>query len=174
MAETNPTPAPAETNPAPAPAPADNGAAATPPVDSTDYKALYEALKSDARKWEARSKENAEKAKAYDELQAKANAQAQANKTLEEQVADIRNQLNASTLANARLKVASEKGVPADLIFGSTEEEMRDAADAILKFREDTAPKVAAPVIPNEGKTPGGGAMPSDYEQMVHDFFGGN
>ena len=146
----------------------------TEPPSEPDYKALYEQFKTEARKWEDRAKSNLDKAKAYDELQAKAQQQAQANKTLEEQVAEIREQLNASTATNLRLKVASEKGVDASILFGSTEEELRANADAMLAWREQTAQKPTAPILPNDGKEPENSGEPSDYEQRVHNFFGGN
>lgn len=139
----------------------------------TDYKALYEQLKADSRKWEDRAKSNKEKADAYDALQAKASEQAQANKTLEEQVADIRNQLNASNAANTRLKIASEKGVPERFVFGATEDEMRENADAFLDEVAKAAKKPTAPVVPTEGKAPETKSGLSDYEQFAVNFFGG-
>ena len=131
-----------------------------------DYKALYEQLKADSRKWENRAKDNAEKAKAYDELQAQ-------SKTLEQQVADIRDQLNRTNMANLRLKVASETGVPENLLFGSSETELREHADAILKLVDAAKVKPAAPVIPTDGKTPDNAGQLSTLEQQVHNLFGG-
>lgn len=67
-----------------------------------DYKALYEKAQADldkakesSRKWEGRSKANAEKAKAYDESQAKA-------KTVEERLAALEQE-------NASLKAARDR-----------------------------------------------------------------
>ena len=146
----------------------------TEPPSEPDYKALYEQFKTEARKWEDRAKSNLDKAKAYDELQAKAQQQAQANKTLEEQVAEIREQLNASTATNLRLKVASEKGIDATLLFGSTEEELRANADAMLAWREQTAPKPTAPIVPKDGNVPSNQNNPSELGEFAHNFFGGN
>lgn len=138
-----------------------------------DYKAMYEQMKAESRKWEDRSKQNLEKAKAYDALQAQAQQQADANKTLEQQVADIRDQLAASNVANIRLRVASEKGIDAALLSGSTEDELRASADALLAWREQTAPKPTAPIIPTDGNTPANAGQPSELGRFAHNFFGG-
>lgn len=146
-----------------------------PHGDSTDYKALYEQLKADARKWEDRAKANLDKAKAYDELQAQAQQQAQANKSLEEQVADIRSQLNASNVANMRLKISSEKNVPERFVFGATEDEMRESAEAFLEEVSKIKQAPTAPIIPNDGNSPHNNTEAlTDYEQAVHKFLGGN
>lgn len=148
----------------------------TDPVEP-DYKALYEQLKADSRKWEDRAKANKEKADAYDQLQAQANAQAEANKTLEQQVADIRDQLNASNAENLRMRVAAEKGIDAEgmkFLAGSTEDELRASADELIELAKKMAPKPAAPIIPTDGNTPSNISEPSHLGQFAQDFFGGN
>lgn len=144
------------------------------PKPEPDYKAMWEQAKAESRKWEDRSKENFEKAKAYDDLQAAAKAQEEANKTLEQQVADIRDQLNESNAANLKMKVANEKGIDARFLIGETEDELRSSADALIAWRDMTAPKPAAPIIPADGNTPANIEKPSTMEQFAHSFFGGN
>lgn len=81
--------------------------------DATDWKA-------EARKWERRSKENAEKAKAeLDALKAE------------------------KARANLVAKVAKETGVPASLITGDDEDSMREYAKRLAEWRKPKgAPKV--------------------------------
>ena len=85
--------------------------------------------KAEARKWERRSKENADKAKAYDELQ--------------EQAASYKRQvdeLNAKVERDAaRAKVAKDTGVPAELVAGDDEESMRVFAEAVAKWGKPPA-----------------------------------
>lgn len=51
-----------------------------------------------------------------------------------------------------RAEVAASKGVPAELLSGSTQAELEAAADALIAFRGE---KVAARLtVPNEGKSP--------------------
>lgn len=117
-----------------------------PTQAETDWKA-------EAKKWEARAKENFEKAQAYDKSQAAAKVTADANKTLEQKVAELTSQFGAAQAENARMRVAAEKGVPADLLRGTDEDEMRAYADSLIKFREAGTPK-SAPVIASDGTTP--------------------
>lgn len=51
----------------------------------------------------------------------------------------------------ARAEVAAAKGVPAELLTGSTREELEAAADALIKFKGEQA---KGPVIPSQGDTP--------------------
>ena len=70
----------------------------TPETDETDYKALYEKTLAESRKWENRSKANAEKAKKFDKLES-------ANKTLEERVSEIENANKALEAEKARAQL---------------------------------------------------------------------
>jgi len=91
-----------------APAPAEPGAqppATDPqpqPEESTpDYKALYEQLQGQARKWETRAKTNADKAKKWDQTEA-------ANRTEAEQAADRASQAEARAQAAITAAVNAE------------------------------------------------------------------
>ena len=103
----------------------------TPPAKpETDWKA-------EARKWQARAKENKSAADKLAEIE-------EASKTEAERQADRLAQLQAE---NARLQaealrsqVAAAKGVPADMIAGSTEDELNAAADRLLAFRGTPTP----------------------------------
>ena len=144
------------------------------PAQGTDWKAEYEKLKGESRKWEERAKANKAKADAYDEQQ---KAAAETKKTLEQQVADIQAKLNASETKNTRLRIAAEKGVDAALLQGTTEDELTTSADALLAAFEAYALKKApasAPVVPNDGDAPDTTKRTSGIGQFAHDFFGGN
>ena len=58
-------------------------------------------------------------------------------------------------LRSIRAEVAAAKGVPGDLLTGSTQEELEASADALIAFRGE---KPGGPVIPTQGTTPGGAA----------------
>lgn len=96
--------------------------------------------KAEARKWERRSKENADKAKAYDELQEQSKTELEKAR---EQAASYKRQvdeLNAKAERDAaRAKVAKDTGVPAELISGDDEDSMRAFAEAVAKWGKPSA-----------------------------------
>ena len=117
-----------------------DGANQEPPVD---YKALYEAEKKHSREWEKKAKANKTAAAALEEAN-------NANKTAEDQIADLKKRLDDKEKEEKRskiaAKVAQEKGVPASLIVGDDEESMSKWADDMLAaFKKPTAPKVEKP-----------------------------
>ena len=114
-----------------------DGANQEPPVD---YKALYEAEKKHSREWEKKAKANRTAAAALEEAN-------NANKTAEDQIADLKKRLDDKEKEEKRskiaAKVAQEKGVPASLIVGDDEESMSKWADDMLAaFKKPPAPKV--------------------------------
>lgn len=121
-----------------------------------DYKAMYEQAIAESRKWESRSKANADKAKKYDELES-------AKKTLEERVASIEATNKALEDEKARaalVKFVSEStGVPESIVssLSATDE---DALTTQAKAIADNyklpggAPKVTeAGKFPRDGST---------------------
>ena len=96
--------------------------------------------KAEARKWERRSKENADKARAYDELQEQSKTELEKAR---EQAASYKRQvdeLNAKAERDAaRAKVAKDTGVPAELISGEDEESMRAFAEAVARWGKPSA-----------------------------------
>lgn len=91
--------------------------------------------KSEARKWEKRAKENADKAKKYDDIE-------DANKSeldkLKEEKSKLEQELNGikseRELNELKQEVSKEIGVPVDLIKGATQEEMEEFAKAIKEY----------------------------------------
>lgn len=56
------------------------------------------------------------------------------------------------TVAKTRAEVAAARGVPADLLNGSTQEELEASADALIAFKGEQ--QVQKLIIPNEGGSP--------------------
>ena len=119
--------------------------------DGKDYKAMYEQAIAESRKWESRSKANADKAKKYDEME-------EAKKTLEERVASIEAANKALEDEKERAKlvkaVAKETGVPESIVssLSATDEETMTAqAKAIAEAYKTPG---GAPKAPEAGMFP--------------------
>ena len=89
-------------------------------LDETD---TVEYWKAKARKWEKRSKENS---KATEEL-------AEAQKRVQEAEDTIKGYKTREEQASMKRKIASEFNVPEELVVGSTEEDMRQFAEVLVK-----------------------------------------
>ena len=108
----------------------------TDPEPQTDWKV-------EARKWEQRAKENKAAAEKLASLE-------HDKKTDAEKLEALEKRLEAKEKAEARAalvaRVAKEKGVPADLIAGDSEEEMAAWADNLkAAITPKPAPKVYKP-----------------------------
>lgn len=86
-------------------------------TDTVDY------WKAQARKWEKRSKENS---KATEEL-------AEAQKRAQEAEDTIKGYKTREEQSSMKRKIASEFDVPEELVVGSTEEDMRQFAEVLVK-----------------------------------------
>lgn len=93
----------------------------------------------------------------YDEIRAKAarlDELEEQNKTeaqrAAERLAAAEKRAAELELKATRAEVAAAKGVPADLLTGSTAEELEASADALIKFKEAAASR--AHVAPHEGR----------------------
>lgn len=133
---------------APAPdAPAQDAATTSEPTP-TPPKADIDWI-AEARKWEARAKENATKARTNEQAAARLAEIEEANKTEAQKLADrlvaAEAKAQEAELRALRSDVSREKGVPAELLSGTTAEELNAAADRLLAFRGE-APK--PPVAP--------------------------
>lgn len=135
-----------------------------------DWKAKYEQAIAESRKWESRSKANAEKAKAYDEM-------AESKKTLEERV-------NAIEAANKALEdekkraqlvkaVAASTGVSEAIVstLSATDEESLTAqAKAIAEAYKTPG---GAPNVPEAGKFANSNEPKNDMRKFAHELFSG-
>lgn len=103
----------------------------TQPDALAELQAKYDALLGSSRKWEGRSKANAEKAKAYDALaQQTADAQAAADEAKAD-AAKLKDELAAANRQLAVSRIAAEKGVDAEILAAmSAEDEDGIAANA--------------------------------------------
>jgi hypothetical protein len=144
------TPAPVPTAPAtPAPTPAPPAAATPPPApaqEPTDWTA-------EARKWEARAKENKT---AADELAAlKAAQMTEAEKAAArtaELEAKVKGFETKEQVAAWKKQVADTTGVPAAALAGSTLEEIQAHAETLKPLIASAPPAPRGPLIPAEGK----------------------
>jgi len=141
------------------------------PNDGTQNDAAAEAekWKALARKHEATSKANAEKAQQFDAL-------SEASKTdqqrLEERATKAEQQLTPLQAENTRLKVALAKGLPADLadrLKGDTPEEIAADADALLALVGNTqhVPDLRAAAGQRPNQTTGGQQSADDWLRQM-------
>jgi hypothetical protein len=143
---------PAQGEPKPAPTPATTP---DPPKAETDWKA-------EARKWEARAKENlsaAEKLAALEEKdktdlqRAQARAEAAEKKAAELEAAEKKRAADAEAarqIADWKAKVSKETDVPADVLRGSTLEDIQAHAESLKAL----LPEPRKPgYVPGEGRT---------------------
>lgn len=116
-------------------------------AQDTDWKAA-------ARKWESRAKENLAAAKANEDAakrlaEIEQSQKTEAEKAAERLAAAEKRAVELEAKAN-RAEVAAAKGVPADLLTGSTVEELEASADALIKFKE--AASARNHIAPHEGR----------------------
>lgn len=130
------------------PTPAQGDAEIQPTEPATEAPATPEVdWKAKAREWERRAKENKAAADKLAELE---ESQKTEQQKLAERLADAERKAAEAELKAARAEVAREKGVPAELLVGSTAEELADYADKLLTFRGEAPKKPAAP--PSDGQ----------------------
>ncbi len=115
-------------------------AAAEDAAQQVDWEAEARKWKELSRKNESRMKENAEKARLYDEAQEQGKSELQ---KAQEAAANAEARAAAMEAEALRAKVAAATGVDADLLAGSSEEELRASAERLLAWRGAQVPKGA-------------------------------
>ena len=115
-------------------------AAAEDMAQQVDWEAEARKWKELSRKNESRMKENAEKARLYDEVQEQGKSELQ---KAQEAAAKAEARAAAMEAEAMRAKVAAATGVDADLLSGSSEEELRAYAERLLAWRGAQVPKGA-------------------------------
>ena len=105
-----------------------------------DYKALYEQAKADSRKWEGRAKENKSKADAYDKAQDEAKSETQ--RLTERAEAELEGVRAAQAREQWAREASKRTGVPADVLRGSTQEEIDAHADELAALLRPKPPIV--------------------------------
>lgn len=112
--------------------------------------------KAEARKWESRAKSNLAEAKANEGAAQRLAEIEEAQKTeaqkVQERLEAAEKRAAELELKAARAEVAAEKGIPANLLTGSTREELEASADALIAFKGAQEPQRL--VVPNEGNSP--------------------
>jgi hypothetical protein len=76
-----------------------------------------------------------------------------------DRVTELEKERDSLKIVMLRHRVATQKGVPADLLTGVTEEEFEIAADALLAFKE----KPAGPIVPADGTASTRNGSSSDW-----------
>lgn len=121
------------------------------PAQEVDWKAKFEETQAHSRKWEERAKSNAEAAKRLSEIEesskSDAQRQAEAVEKANAELAEARAELERISLEKVRAEVANEKGVPAHLLVGSTQEEFAAFADSLIAFRGEQKAAPASPAV---------------------------
>lgn len=124
--------------------------------------------KSESRKWENRAKENRRAANERDEL---AKAIGDKDTTIEVLKAKVADFETAAKVREWSANAAAEHGISADLIRGTTEDEINAHAAAIAKALHDAKPPVA-PVVPQAGATPDNNG--GNLAQFARNVFAGD
>lgn len=136
------------------------------PAQEPDYKALYEEMKAQSRKWERRSKENADKAKQYDAIQ-------EASKTAEQKLADLQIENERLKAAQARSElvkeVARDTGVASTIVETLSGNDYDTLTAQVKAIMEATQAK-GAPRAPEAGKFPRDTQEKSKAEQFAEAF----
>lgn len=109
-------------------------------AQQVDWEAEARKWKELSRKNESRMKENAEKARLYDEAQEQGKSELQ---KAQEAAAKAEARAAAMEAEAMRAKVAAATGVDADLLSGSSEDELRASAERLLAWRGTQVPKGA-------------------------------
>ena len=146
---------------------------AEPTGGETVSKEDYDKLLAQSRKWEKQSKANAEKAKAYDELKASTQTDAEkladATKRAEDAEAKVAEYERKAERAGIVAEVAAAKGVDADWL-GRMAGETREEIEANAGF---IAAKLAGtPIYPNvtdNGAGKGSPGMTPDEIEKIKD-----
>lgn len=128
--------------------------ATTPPAGATPEteplgEAGIAALKSEREARKAAEKAAADAIARIKEFEDRDKSEAEKQ---QEALAAARAELAELTVAKTRAEVAAAKGVPANLLSGSTQEELEASADALIAFRGEQARPSAAPFIEGTNK----------------------
>jgi len=150
-----------------APAVPDAPKPAEPAQDTTDWKA-------ESRKWENRAKENGSAAQRLAEIE---DAKKSDEQKVTDRIAAAEKRAADLEVKATRAEVAAAKGVPVEMLQGSTQEELEASADALIAYKgiQPEAAQTKSYIIPDEGGvpalskaddiTPGMGTLRAAYAQ---------
>lgn len=135
--------------------------AATPEVAAgwtaekqADYERL-QAIHKDEKKWENRAKENFSAREQLDRIaEALTGSKPEQGQQFDAQaeITKLRQEASDERAARVRAEVASTTGVPADMLAGSTREELEAAAQRQLSWAQGLAKQAGVPLAANAGQ----------------------
>lgn len=125
--------------------------------------------KAEARKWESRAKENTDALASKEaELRKLAESHDGLTSKVSELEASIAEAEKAKKFAETLSEVANAAGVPADVLRGSTREELEAHAETLKSLI-----KPAGPIVPTAGDSPASNSADQERE-FVRELFGRN
>lgn len=131
-----------------------------------ELQAKYDALLETSRKWEGRSKANAEKAKQYDALaQQTADAQAAADEAKAD-AAKLKDELAAANRSLAVSRIAAEKGVDAEILAAMSAEDEDGIAANANKLAASYAARNLYPSVTDGGASAAPAITADSIEQI--------
>lgn len=145
-------------------APETTGAVDTPKVfRQEDLDRIIEARLARERQKYADYEDLKRKAEAFDRLQREQMSEAERLRAELEEERALRAKVEREALVH---RIAAEKGVPAHLLVGNTEDELTASADALIEFRESAGQARRGAVVPEEGRQSEGGMSPDEAEAL--------
>lgn len=150
----------------------DPDSAAEPHGDEQDidWKARYEETLAHSREWERRAKANKAAAEELEQLKESTMSETQKAQNRAEKLQKELDEIRGENQRRQwRAQVAEETGLPADICFGSTLEEMQSNAQAVGTYVESLQAKPASSgyVLQNPAKQPS-----SDGSSELTEFLG--
>lgn len=140
-------------------------------TDAVEEVAKETDWKAEARKWESRAKQSHASAQANEGAAKRLAELEEAQKTesqkTQERLESAERRAAELELKATRAEVAAAKGVPVDLLSGTSQAEFEAAADALIKFKADATQ--TGYVAPNEGR--GAGANGDSTADSFARFF---
>lgn len=125
----------------------------TPPPAVEPAPAQEPDWKAEARKWEARAKENSDAAKRLAEIEEAFKTEAQkAAERLAAAEAKVKEYETREQIAAWKAEVAEATGVPATVLAGSTKEEIEAHAETLKPLISASQQPAAPQPIPGEGR----------------------
>lgn len=141
-------------------------AEASETVQEVDWEAKANHWKEMSRKNEARAKSNAEKAQKFDELEEQSKSELQ--KAIERAEA-AEKRMQAAEAEALRARVGAEKGIDPGLLVGESEEEIREHAEKLLKWRGPGQSQEKQPASTSSNLSGDRGDQISQVKQLSRD-----
>lgn len=141
----------------------------TPPATQDDLDRIVETRLARERAKFADYEDLKRKAARLDEIEREQMSEADRLRSELEQEREARVKVEREALVH---RIASEKGVPAHLLTGDTEEALTASADALLEFRGQQQGEQTrrGAQVPGEGRQPGSGSDPNAEALRVLGF----